>query len=286
MTPNGDSSIGVSYPGREVQLDVKHSSPPVAAYVGINDTLWIMTSTSLTTPSLIISARLLMPNGDIVPNQWVVTAPSQRAAFYSPITLPECFILSLSIASNLSSDRRTIFTAAIISRGLPASGVQSQVLCQGYTNNAAGISYPQGVNTNNLDCVGQIRSITGTTPGVGAEISETVPSNVRWRLIAFRYQLTSSATVANRTPTIALDDGTNIFWSQYSTATQTATLTWTYAYATGLAGQLGGPSNFSLQLPAPLILMPGYRIRTITGGLQVNDQYTAPQYLVEEWLCP
>jgi hypothetical protein len=132
---------------------------------------------------------------------------------------------------------------------------------------------------------GRIRVIVGTNPAAGVEVSETVPAGKRWRLVSFRVALTTSGTVANRFPALTLDDGTNTFSTTSAHAAQTATLTigWTFGdFGTGQGTILANNPQVE-PLPCNAILLPGYRIRTVTLALDAGDDYGAPVYCVEEW---
>lgn len=132
---------------------------------------------------------------------------------------------------------------------------------------------------------GRIRSITGTDPAAGEEISETVPARRRWKLISLRFDFVTNGTVADRIIYILIDDGTNpLFFIPYSVA-QTASQTKAY----NLTQQLSAPFavNNHIFLPLPqLTIGPGYRIQTSTPSIKTGDNYSAPQLLVEEWIDP
>lgn len=132
---------------------------------------------------------------------------------------------------------------------------------------------------------GRIRSITGTDPAAGAEISEVVPDRRRWRILAVRFSLTTDATAADRIVHLHLDDGTSIFADVCVTTAHAASITKVYNFSNYGSTQLAPTTCLYIPLP-PLPLMPGYRIKTITDNLQAGDDFTAPQLLVEEWIDP
>jgi hypothetical protein len=127
--------------------------------------------------------------------------------------------------------------------------------------------------------------VTGTTPGAGSEINETVPAGVIWQLKTFIYKLTTSATVANRTSHLIIDDGANVLLNSASVIAQVASNGLTYNTGDDAFSLTVADNMVWLQSVASLRLLPGYRLRTLTTNLQAGDQYTAPQYLVTEWLA-
>jgi hypothetical protein len=129
-----------------------------------------------------------------------------------------------------------------------------------------------------------MRSITGTDPAAGVEISETVPAGVRWRLLSFRAVIVTDATVANRQPSLIVDDGTNTVHQSGANAAVAASAGAGYMWGAGV-GAFGATGNGNQgSVPNPLMLAAGFRLRTSTLLFAGGDNWGAPQYLVEEWL--
>ena len=286
MTPIFVTDANVQSPGQQVHLDIQHASPPTQAYMNKDDQLYIMTSSAFTNVTVFVSMRLLMPDGRVVPSQLAIPAPATRSASYTFIPMPECFILSIAIQANVTGRIGGVFVQAIISRGTAYQGPIGVVLCSGYPTSNMGISWPSGQSTNNRDTAGYIRSITGTLPAAGANISETVPNNAKWDPISFMFTLTTSATVAARDVVITLDDGTNVFCTAIQVGTQAANTTVTYTALSNATNGTIANGVATLELFTGVLLLPGYRINTAVQNLQAGDQLSAPQYLVEEWLLP
>lgn len=135
------------------------------------------------------------------------------------------------------------------------------------------------------DGPGVVRSIAGSAPAAGAEISETVPAGVRWQLLGMKYQLVASATVANRQSTLLVDDGTTTLFYAGGDPSQPASSTFLYSYGQGYGGVLSGGATNAIgrSFPSPNFLIPGFRLRTQTASIQVGDQYSSIQYVVREW---
>ncbi|MBA7581719.1 hypothetical protein ES708_23630 [subsurface metagenome] len=132
---------------------------------------------------------------------------------------------------------------------------------------------------------GRIRSITGTDPAAGAEISEVVPARRRWRILAVRFTLVTDDPVADRIVHLIIDDGTAIFTDICVTTAHEASTTKTYNFSNFGSTQLNPVACLYIPLP-PLPLSPGFRIRTATDLLEATDDFSAPQLLVEEWIDP
>ena len=148
-----------------------------------------------------------------------------------------------------------------------------------------------------FDGPGVIRTITGTQPAAGAEVSEAVPANARWKLRSFSVVIVTSSGVANRNVSLVVDDGTATNrYQMYTEATPTnitASLTRTLQWQTGYDSSTAAFQSltdtqtvlYKACLPNDFPLGKVSKIRTKTANIAAGDQYSAPIYEVEEWLA-
>jgi len=177
------------------------------------------------------------------------------------------------------------FAIVTLVRGKSGAVQETTVIAAGYIGANARLPIVNGNVTSAIDGEGALRSITGTTPAAGAEILETVPTGARWEPIALRATLVTSAAAANRIPDFILDDGVNILWRAPQGAAQTASLTEGYQLAQGLVANFNDTvTTFFQCIPIRVMLGAGFRIRSSTSAIQAGDQWSAPQYLVREWI--
>ena len=191
------------------------------------------------------------------------------------------FPLSFQVATTSAPVRRgSLFTRITLQMG----GFNVACLAAGYITDDQLPSYPHEGPYKSIEGYGLIRSITGTNPAAGVEISETVPTNARWRLLAMAATYVADATVATRAPMLVFDDGTTEYMRIVPgvgiTASQTIICTW---------GDVGDDSSTTgvlgmSVLPNKIFLPQAHRIRTVTNNLQAGDNWGAPQLLVEEWI--
>ena len=167
---------------------------------------------------------------------------------------------------------------------LLAAGSPVGILSAGYLTDSKTITWPPGVFEGFTEGAGLIRVVTGSDPAAGSEISITVPTNVRWRLISIQFSLTTDSTVADRRVILMLDDGASIFCTIAANYQQAENLTQTYVFMVGgeMTTSIGG--MIQSRLPNPTILFQGYRIRTSTVNLQAGDDFSPPRFIVEEWI--
>lgn len=258
----------------------------VGQYLRVDDNIRVTSYNAAANVVLNIRHRFVDCEGNIQASSEVQTPNTDRSAKSSIIVTPEGWLLGGEIfASGAAPAIGQTYVVVEIVRGLGSSSLALQVLAAGYLNAKQPMAFPNQLVTTSLDSGGALRSITGTNPAAGAEISETVPTGARWELIAIKFTLTTSATVANRLVSLTLDDGVNIFCISGGNQSEPASTVFVYSWSEGLAGGLVTPTNaISFSLPNPNRLPAGARIRTQTGAIQAGDQYSAVQYLVREWI--
>lgn len=189
-----------------------------------------------------------------------------------------------------------ILAAGAVRRGqcFGSIGLQRQryekgtTLTQGYISLADNLFWADGhgKGDDSVDKPGIIRSILGTNPAAGNEIAEAVPTNARWRIIAMMYTLVTDATVANRTTSVSITDGTNEIYNFTGPGAQIASQTKLYQASTQEAHR-GSDSLYIFghhNLPLWPDLLQGYTIGTRTNNLQAGDDYSAPRLWVMEWI--
>jgi len=168
---------------------------------------------------------------------------------------------------------------------LLAAGALVHVLSAGYITDSKTVAWPPGVFESFTEGPGLIRIITGTDPAAGTEISQSVPTNARWRLIALRIVLATDATVATRRIQLLFDDGATTVLRLVSPLTQAENTTRYYMWYIGAPRDTSFYNNRGLfPLPDELYLPQLYRFRTVTVNQQAGDNYQAPVFMVEEWI--
>lgn len=234
--------------------------------------------------TLMVRGRVLRPDFDIAITEQAHTPNSNRTIATTTIALSEGWPLGFEVKASAGTPPfGAVWCLLELVRGQGAAAVAVESLGYGFVTANQPLQWPNGLNYLATDGPGQMRVIQGTTPGAGAEISETVPAGARWEVIAFSGQLVTSAAVANRVPVLTIDDGANIFFRGDSNFSQAASLTGKYHWAQGMMASMAAHIG-ALQagLPGDLTLGPGCRIKTATTAIDVADQWSAVNYLVRE----
>lgn len=150
-----------------------------------------------------------------------------------------------------------------------------------YLTDLQTISWPNGVFEESTDGQGLVRTITGSNPAAGAGITETVPTNARWKFLGVRATFVADATVITRDNKIQFNNGvTTIF--EVEAGGITASQTKNIAFAPGYTDDSAG-SNYHSNTPE-ILLFQGWGFTMTPGGIQAGDDWGSPTIIVEEWI--
>jgi len=181
-----------------------------------------------------------------------------------------------------------VFVIVQIIRGISGATFLLGTLLQGYVTSTQGLGWPGSPIQSSLDSKPRLRVITGTTPALGAEVSETCPNGAVWRVRGIKLKLTASAAAAARVPdltfyTSGLDEDLHL-----PASTLTASQSGHFYFSPGAPAQGENLSPTNIINTGPLnhyqLMRGGDNFATVTAQLQAGDQYAAPQYFVEELL--
>lgn len=249
------------------------------------DRLRLTTFGSVASVVLTLEGRRLTVTGDVVPFVETHTPTSDRTSATSLYHLGAGFLLNVQIRASTGAPRiGQVWAILEVVRGLGTAVQSLALLYQGYITDTARVGWPTSRSRSSVDGPGVLRSITGTDPAANTEISETVPTNARWRPLAIQFDLVTGITGAVQEVSLALDDGTTVFARVPQGTVQDVSLTRTYVFAHHLPrNTLSQVAVFNAPLPR-VDLQGGHRLRTITANLGADDNYGAPQLLVEEWI--
>ena len=239
----------------------------------------------LTGCTALLTARILRPSGVIEKVQLKVAAPTNRTVNTGLVNVGRGWLLSIIVLPSAGQPERgqVFINVLLIREGLSDADAASMFISD-YLCYQSYLGYPGGMVRSSIEGPGRIRSITGTDPAAGEEISETVPLGARWRLRGIRYTFAAAVAVATRYSSLIIDDGTNILRKVTPNTPQTSGVLYNYS----LIPTFSNPGVVVIDSDADIgegpVMLAGYRIRTETLALQAADNYSAPQLFVEEWL--
>jgi len=259
--------------------------PPSPLYVTINDTVVVSIWNSVVGLQVEVTSRLLLADGQIQQNVNILTPTSDRAVREFLLPLAEGVLLNIASASVTPVVRRgACFVSIGLTRELRTGAYRWAELISQYITAGLDVGWPAGVLHDQVEGAGLLRTIAGTNPAAGVEISETVPTNARWKLRGMQFALVTAVAVAARRVIIVVDDGATVVGAFIAVVDQTASQTITYTLCPGGVDQQLALANISIAASAEVLMFQGWRVRTSTQLLQAADDYGAPQLLVEEWI--
>jgi len=284
--PDDPRNAAIASGKRAIQLATNAVQPPSPLYLQVEDSIYINIINPTQAGGMFgrVIARFLRPDGEIIgfKREFPCSLPGAATIF----TLGEGWLLSLAVSiPGLSApEPGYAFVFASVIRDTPEGNLfHWNLFADTYENNHVP-SWPPGRMGFPQEGAGRLRTVVGSTPAAGADIAETVPNNVRWRLLCLFATLVTSAAGGNRAITLGFDDGANVFSENSATSGQGVSTTTSYSFSDNGGFQQSGVNPWNVAIPANLLLANSYRIRTFTVGIQAADQWSAPKYLVQEWV--
>ena len=255
-------------------------------WVTPDDLLIGLVRNSLAGVSLAINARLWNPVEGVHEINELMTPTSDRSLNTFSFGLHYGYLVSAVIKATAGSPHRGQTLATMLLARPPAAAFAPKVLlAQDYVTTQYGPLYPGGKQGAGVDGQGALFSFSVAQPAAGADWVQTVPTGARWILHGIYATLATAIAVANRQPLLLFDDGTNKLVAANTALVQAASLTedWAWSPTVSTTGLFQSNVN-EVQLPFPVPLSAGWRVRTLTGAIQAADQWSAIRLLVEEWL--
>ena len=269
-------------------LKSEHTDPQNSVLVGLEDTVYALVWSSINNTSLTVNLRVLLPDGSVSLNAYTVFTDGFRRGLPAIFPVGQGLLLGAMVNAYTTNviKRGQVYVQLMIQRGgLRLTTQFTQLLCGGYVTTETAIGFPFPNNEPSMSGRGNLRVIVGTTPSPDGEISETVPFGAVWKLHSLWYSLSTASAVASRFTTLSfLDTTPSVFAQIVMPISQPEGVISFYNWSTGVAFGNAGNTLVTSPLPSDLLLTPGMSFTTVTLGIQPGDQYSPPQYLVEEWL--
>jgi len=282
---NAADEFKVAGPQIETCFDFEQAVPPGAAYIDVNDQLYVAGASQSSNFGVTINVRILRPDGFILPLKFSANSSTNRQIVPTTFPLMEGFLLSVSVVANttVSSANWPYFEIGL-TRGPFGIANVYRLLCAGYLNGQTHLGWPESAPIRGIDGPGFYHSLVVANPAAGADFSTTVAVSSRLRVVSISATLTAAVAVANRLVSLVLDDGANIFSFLPTGVTVVASGVniFTWADSLPIAAPFDGKSM--APLPTNLILTVNMRLRSLTTGIQPADQWSAITLEVAEWI--
>ncbi len=254
-------------------------------FVSSDSQLVLRSWNSLSALVLLVTGRIRGCDGKIRSFQFTHAPATDRSILEQTFALANGELLDVAVTPRTGTPRlgQCYVTLGVALRENPTTDYYLD-LAKGYVTTNGGLIWPGGRYGESVEGPGMLRSVTGTNQAAGTEVTESVPTNARWRLRSMRVTLVTDATVVTRTVNFLIDDGSNTLLNFPGVTTQAQTLTRAYNLAEyGFQPSAVGTDIF-FYIPFLVKLFQGWRIKTSTTNFQAGDNWQAPQMEVEEWI--
>lgn len=262
-------------------------SPPAAQYVRVDDKLIIDYISVGAFNGVTVNYRLMDTSGQIIEFQNVLALIGDSAVHTLTVNLNEGYLLGVTLnggGAGLIFRGEAFFVVSIGRLIAPNTFLRGMTIISDYLCGMALLAWPGGVLRQPTDGAGWLRSILVNPPAAGADWSLALPANVRTRIRSVLATLTASSTVANRGAVFQVLSGGLPILSSSGSTNQIANQAQKYVWSPqnqGVPGLAGAYISQSMppdaQVPALSVIGP------VTTGIQVGDQWSAIQVILEQW---
>jgi len=275
------------FPGRPLAFAGGRILPtPSQFYTTGEDRLRIVSVNSLTGVALKVQWRFANSDGQVIPSSQDHTPNTNRSVKTQDYGLAVGSLLNVTVFASAGSPRvgQTYVMVQLV-RGVGAAAIVLGTLLAGYVTGTQALGFPGSPIVSSLEGGGLVRTIQGATPAPGAEFTETVPTGARWQLLGLQASLTTSATVANRRPSVVWSvNGAQVGRSvQVTDVAASSSGVFNWAAGMTLSAAIFAGVNV-VGLPLDLQLLAADFFASTTTNLQAGDQWTLTRYVVREWL--
>lgn len=278
------AAIGVK--AAQLGADGQPLVEPGAFFCDGNYSLAINSWNALAGVAITVRVRWLTADGRLTDSDFQHTPNTNRTKATTVVPLGVGFALNVMVfASTGAPLRGQTFIQIQLVRGLTGVLLPVATLLQDYVTAVQAVAWPGSPIRSSIEGGGFPRTIVGAAPAAGANINEAVPTGARWLLRSFFSNLVTSAVVANRVIQLAAFNGANVKAFSPSTVNQVASKNWAYSWSQGLVLATRADNNaYAIPWIMNLPLLAGETLQTQTSGIDAGDQWSAPNYAVEELL--
>lgn len=259
---------------------------PAQFYLTGEDRLRITSANSGAGVALKVQCRTANIQGETVPHSFDHVPNSDRSTKTTEHALGTGSLLNATIFAGAGSPQmgQTFVTAQLI-RGTGTAAIVLGTMLGGYVTRTQAIGFPGSAIVSSLEGEPSIRAITGSTPAVAAAIVETVPTGARWEVLSWAFTLTTGGFAADRKVYVQPTLSSGFYGVIVNFSTLPAASIGFFTFAPTM-NSTSDPIEGLYQAGwgARVILTAGGQMITSARNLLAGDQFSAPSYIVREWL--
>lgn len=233
-----------------------------------------------------IVGRIKRPTGEIGDIDETQIPNTDRSAKITDLPLGRGYLLNVTVYVSAGSPKISqTFVRLQLIRGSSGATMPLGTLVQDTVTASLDVAWPGSPLRTSLETDGYLYTFTGADPAAGTEIAESVPTGARWELIAARFTLNTSATVANRIPGLRIVTATQTPGIYFAANAQANSAGVKYNFGAGMpASAVNAAGECSVPFPIGLGALAASSVQSFTSALQAGDNWDAPIITVREWL--
>jgi len=271
-----------------VRFSMEDVQPPSTEYLTRDSYLQINIYPIAAADSVTVAWKILSSDGKLNVSQATFSGFTVSTLNQYIIPLTEGFLMSLAVTNSSASFQvprgQDFVQVGIQMSNAPATPFY-RLLISGYVTHVCALGWPEGTIMDSDTGPGRLSTAT-SSPAAGADFGISFKANTRNWLHSLTATLTTSATVANRTPVFELlDYAGNVVWQLAPTTVQAASLVYVYDLAESLTLSADVNSNKVIPFPETTYVYGAGSavVKSVTTNLQAADQWSAVYLVYEQW---
>ena len=180
---------------RDVSFETHRVNPPAALYVTQDDGLYVVVSNVAAGLSINLTATVLLPDGRVQANAWLMTPPSTGVQTPYLFPLAESFLLNVSVMPTASVRYGQTWVFVCVRRGGMVSGINLQTLIAASLDPYGGPTWPGGNLQHSIQGPGLLQFSPYGAVALGTAFIWQVPAWGRVLMHPVFCQFNTSATV-------------------------------------------------------------------------------------------
>jgi|SRR5579872_557307 len=256
-------------------------------YINVNDSIQFTAfNSNAALTSLTAQLRIMLPDGTIqITPLTIGSLSADRTANVASLSQVEGFLLAVVVGPpSAATVRGQTYVTVNIVRGAAPTLLTTLQLVADYVTTSFLPSWPGGELKSSVDGPGALLAYQSTLPTHGANPLIDSPAGVVWRIISASVPLTTDGVAGNRTVQLSVSIAGGSPLTMQMPFAQPASETVTYTWGSGVPFSPAASTGQAAPLPVDFRLAAPIEVKTITGGLDTNDQYNKLSLLVEEWI--
>lgn len=275
------------FPAREFDTGGGRIIPsPNQFYLTGEDRLRIVSVNAAASVRVRVACRTAPPAGGTVAQEFTHVPATDRSKRTEDFSIGDGSLLNVTVFASGGAPRLgETYVIIQLVRGAGAAAVVLGTILGGCITTTQALGFPGSPIVSSLDVAPVVRAVLGTLPAAGIDMFEICPTGARWEMLRILSHFTATAAAATRITQLHFVQSGTYVVRVAAVKDVVAGEVVDFMWAANLPALAALGSSIRQQpIPAGMLLNAGDYFLTATSGLQAGDQWTAPAFVVREWL--